>query len=160
MKKACTSCGKSKDVSEFRKGQRRCKTCQNEAVKAYSKAHPEKGRERMRRYRAEHPEYVKRERKAAKAYNTKHKEKVLDYALKRQASGKTFINKFKDAPCTDCGNKFPPYVMDFDHVRGEKTANLAETGCYSLQSILEEIEKCDLVCANCHRIRTYKRQHS
>lgn len=58
----------------------------------------------------------------------------------------------------DCGNSFPPYVMDFDHVRGEKLGNVSSM-CNNrpLTTIMKEIEKCDLVCANCHRIRTQKR---
>jgi hypothetical protein len=59
----------------------------------------------------------------------------------------------------DCGQTFPPYVMDFDHVRGEKKYNvglMASSG-YSLKMIAAEIQKCDLVCANCHRIRTHQR---
>lgn len=45
--------------------------------------------------------------------------------------------------------------MDFDHVRGKKKAGisaLAHAG--DLKSLLEELKKCEMVCANCHRIRT------
>jgi hypothetical protein len=60
----------------------------------------------------------------------------------------------------DCGNKYPAVCMDWDHVRGEKTqivsrlvgANTSET---SKAQVLAEIAKCDLVCSNCHRIRTF-----
>lgn len=66
----------------------------------------------------------------------------------------------KDKPCADCGGTFPPYVMDFDHVRGVKTANVAELlwGNVSKDIVLAEIAKCELVCANCHRIRTHSRE--
>lgn len=59
-------------------------------------------------------------------------------------------------PCSDCRGNFPPYVMDWDHVRGEKEFSLGDTlsNNISRERILVEIEKCDLVCANCHRIRT------
>jgi hypothetical protein len=61
-------------------------------------------------------------------------------------------------PCMDCGNQFPPYVMDFDHRDPTlKKNNVAYMAHSSLDRIMEEIEKCDLVCANCHRIRTHKR---
>lgn len=56
-------------------------------------------------------------------------------------------------PCADCGGVFPPVCMDFDHVRGEKLCNVAKMGTYAWSRVLEEIAKCDLVCANCHRIR-------
>lgn len=72
----------------------------------------------------------------------------------RQLERHLAVRRLKDAPCADCGGRFPPYCMDFDHVRGEKRANVAQLMCYSLKAILAEIAKCDLVCANCHRIRT------
>lgn len=69
-------------------------------------------------------------------------------------------NELKSKPCTDCGDQFPPSVMDFDHMRGEKVAEVsALVGSRgSLKRILAEIEKCDLVCANCHRLRTARRR--
>lgn len=50
--------------------------------------------------------------------------------------------------------------MDFDHVRGEKFANVSKmvNTCEKLSRIEDEIAKCDLVCSNCHRIRTEKRR--
>lgn len=49
--------------------------------------------------------------------------------------------------------------MDFDHVWGEKKFNLssAATGRHKIRIIEEEIAKCDIVCANCHRVRTFTR---
>ncbi len=70
---------------------------------------------------------------------------------------KQLIREQKDRPCLDCGVSYPYYVMDFDHVRGEKSFNLSEVvkGAQSKKVILEEIDKCEVVCSNCHRIRTY-----
>lgn len=65
-----------------------------------------------------------------------------------------FLHQLKIQPCKDCGGTFPPECMDFDHVRGTKLFNLAEARCYSWTAIREEVAKCDLVCANCHRIRS------
>jgi hypothetical protein len=63
----------------------------------------------------------------------------------------------------DCGKFYPPYVLDFDHREGErKLFNVADWHLQSGRSIAEllaEIAKCDLVCANCHRERTYQRRH-
>lgn len=67
------------------------------------------------------------------------------------------IKTIKSQPCSDCGISYPSYVMDFDH-RGDKDFEISgssRTG--SLRKILSEIAKCDLVCANCHRIRTHRR---
>jgi len=66
----------------------------------------------------------------------------------------------KSVPCGDCGHRFPPYVMDFDHVRGAKVSDvsaMARDG-RPYEVVLAEIEKCDVVCANCHRIRTHDRE--
>lgn len=70
-----------------------------------------------------------------------------------------FVNSLKNKPCEDCGKAYPPYVMDFDH-RDSKTkvdsiARIIRDG-WSEKRIMTEIKKYDLVCANCHRIRTYR----
>jgi hypothetical protein len=60
--------------------------------------------------------------------------------------------------CQDCGET-DPVVFEFDHVRGKKLGNVAEmarSGC-GQQRIIDEIKKCKVVCANCHRRRTYER---
>jgi hypothetical protein len=73
------------------------------------------------------------------------------------ASAKEFIRRYKAArPCLDCGVSYPFYVMDFDHVRGTKRKEVSSLS--TLKSIKAEIEKCDLVCANCHRHRTFSRK--
>lgn len=66
----------------------------------------------------------------------------------------------KAHPCKDCGHTFHHAAMQFDHVRGEKLFILAN-GMYlrSLEEIEAEMEKCDLVCSNCHAVRTYERAH-
>jgi hypothetical protein len=61
--------------------------------------------------------------------------------------------------CADCQGWYPGPAMDFDHVRGEKKLGVATLvkNRSSLVTLLLEIDKCDLVCVNCHRIRTYGR---
>lgn len=58
-------------------------------------------------------------------------------------------------PCVDCGNT-DPRVLEFDHVRGEKKASISELvrTRHSLKAIKLEIDKCEVRCANCHRIKT------
>ena len=63
--------------------------------------------------------------------------------------------KLKAKPCRDCRRRFPAYVMDFDHVRGRKLGNISTM--HSKKRILAEIAKCDLICSNCHRVRTFNR---
>lgn len=77
---------------------------------------------------------------------------------KRVRAMRAFMNELKSAPCTDCGLSYPPYVMDWDHLR-DKSMNLGRVGSanWSRDRILEEVAKCELVCANCHRERTHRR---
>lgn len=68
------------------------------------------------------------------------------------------IHEAKSVPCADCLVSYPPYVMDFDHVRGTKDFNIGAEGLFISSDKLEaEIAKCDVVCANCHRERTNHR---
>lgn len=104
-------------------------------------------------------------RDCQRAYMREHYEKNLDYYLAkaRRSNRKSYedckemLSRLKAAPCTDCGRSFPPWVMDFDHVRGDKLFNMAESPRRDLAGMLIEVSKCDLVCANCHRERTRKR---
>jgi hypothetical protein len=62
--------------------------------------------------------------------------------------------------CQDCGEHFIGYpgVLDFDHVRGEKAFVLGDSSGRNIGSVIAEVEKCDVVCSNCHRIRTARRR--
>ena len=81
-------------------------------------------------------------------------------AAKQKASLTRYIQKIKtDNPCLDCKISYPYYVMDFDHVRGRKHKNVMELiPTLSKKIIDEEIAKCEIVCSNCHRIRTHDRK--
>lgn len=59
-------------------------------------------------------------------------------------------------PCVDCGET-DPIVLDADHVRGKKHFNIsAMLQGYAWSAVLEELEKCEMRCANCHRRKTAK----
>lgn len=77
-----------------------------------------------------------------------------------RAACRAIVLKAKSKPCMDCNRSFPSYVMDFDHrdpsQKVAKVSVLARR--MNPQRLLEEIAKCDLVCANCHRIRTFARR--
>ena len=92
-----------------------------------------------------------------KKYYEADKKYYKDRARLRILKNRKIIDAIKNGPCVDCGNTFPPCAMDFDH-RGNKldsVSRLVSNG-FSINKIMEEIAKCDLVCANCHRIRTHK----
>ena len=81
-------------------------------------------------------------------------------AAKHKAYLSKYIQDLKSkSPCLDCKISYPYYVMDFDHVRGRKQANVAELiNTLSKKRIDTEIAKCEIVCSNCHRIRTHDRR--
>jgi endogenous inhibitor of DNA gyrase (YacG/DUF329 family) len=66
----------------------------------------------------------------------------------------------KSQPCTDCKKNYPICCMEFDHVRGKKIHNIGSmfAHTYSRETIELEIAKCELVCANCHKVRTRNRK--
>ncbi len=81
----------------------------------------------------------------------------------RRARVREIVVAAKAVPCVDCGRSYPVPVMDFDHGDGDgKTARIADwarlVGCgrKALAKLREEIAKCDVVCANCHRLRHFE----
>lgn len=69
----------------------------------------------------------------------------------------TNIDDLKSKPCLDCGGTFPPVCMDFDHRDPADKSGPVASFLNDPVALRAEIAKCDLVCANCHRIRTAKR---
>ena len=94
------------------------------------------------------------------------RERSAEYKARREerAAIRAHINELKSAPCTDCGGTFDPVCMDFDHRPGEgkraEVSALIWSGWARLDRVLSEIAKCDLVCSNCHRLRTKKRREA
>lgn len=61
--------------------------------------------------------------------------------------------------CVDCGYNDHHAALDFDHRPGTiKVRDIKSGQQLGWVALLAEIAKCDVVCANCHRIRTYQRQ--
>jgi hypothetical protein len=61
-------------------------------------------------------------------------------------------------PCIDCGNTNIT-CLEFDHVRGEKVNSISRllSNCASWKFVETELAKCEVRCANCHRIKTFER---
>jgi hypothetical protein len=132
----CGSCEEFKPVAEFAwrrkaRGQRDnlCRVCRS----AYHREH----------YQANRQRYI--DQAAAQKRKLRYERTVY------------LLEFFKSHPCVDCGEK-DPVVLEFDHLR-EKLFDVAQALPYrSWDSILLEIAKCEVVCANCHRRRTTQRR--
>jgi hypothetical protein len=133
--KVCAACREEKDEGEFnRKGdklQSKCRSCQRTYHRLYYKKNKARFIEKNRRNK-------NRQRRRLRAILLENKRR----------------------PCADCGGTFHPWVMEFDHREGSvkeaAVANLVSKGCTHAR-LLEEMSMCEVVCANCHRMRTYDR---
>ena len=114
---------------------------------------PHKDPERAREYRSTYMREV---------WYPKNKDKHIGYVQRNKQRVIQFILEYKKTrSCIDCG--FPgkefPFVLDFDHFN-KGTSKKFNIGSWSrsvlsIEAVRKEIEKCELVCANCHRIRTF-----
>lgn len=86
-----------------------------------------------------------------------HGEKGKAYLAKWKLRLRNVVKALKNKPCTDCQGWFEPCQMDFDHRDPAIKRFSISQSVHSTKTILEEVRKCDLVCANCHRLRTQKR---
>lgn len=81
------------------------------------------------------------------------------YTQTRFRPRRALVDSLKEGrPCTDCGQSFPIVCMDFDHVIKPKRFSIGRWPNrlkFSEEDLHSEIAKCELVCANCHCIRTY-----
>lgn len=131
--KRCPRCGKTKPISEFHKNKRR-----RDGLQTYCKPC---------RAVIDHDRYERKrgEPRPRRAWERGRTEWLL--SLKRER------------PCTDCGRIYPPQVMQWDHLPGAPKLGDISTAFrkVSREQLLAEIAKCELVCANCHAMRTFER---
>ncbi|GAA4578450.1 hypothetical protein GCM10023176_54400 [Micromonospora coerulea] len=133
--KVCVGCNIEKPIGEFHTRARKtttyvfpkCKECH----RSYTRGH----------YEANKGDYLTRVRARQVELTRTTREFLISY--------------LRDHPCVDC-SEGDPVVLQFDHCRGEKVANISDMvrRGWSLRTIKLEIEKCDVVCANCHQRRT------
>ena len=135
--KTCSRCKQEKEFSKFSKRtyksgtvayQPYCKACQKEYDRKYYL--DDKGRR--------------------KQVNKNWQERFI-----------AWYNELKSGLCTDCKNTFNPECMQWDHLpqydKIEGVGKLARL-TWNKNKVLEEIAKCELVCANCHAMRTKNRR--
>lgn len=76
---------------------------------------------------------------------------------RRHVEKRAAVNRMKEKPCADCGQEYSFFVMDFDH-RNPATKSFEISQVCTRKPwgvVLAEVEKCDVVCANCHRLRSW-----
>lgn len=129
--KKCRSCNKRRKLDEFVRESRnssgyssRCKYCKRNYDTAYYSKTPQR---RLA---------ISRRKKKLGA-----------------TAGKYISSYLRTHPCVDCGED-DIAVLDFDHVRGTKRDNISKLRYTSLKAVQEEIKKCEVRCANCHRRKT------
>ena len=134
MEIKCNSCGQLKDEEEF-----------NWRYKALGIRHPT-CRECQKPFRKNWYEGSAKERHLKNV--KERKEKV------RRLAREYVLTYLLTHPCIECGER-DPRVLEFHH-RQEKDMAVSElvAGGYSIATIQAEINKCDVLCANCHRKRT------
>lgn len=93
-------------------------------------------------------------------YGENKESRLKTAAILRDKSRLLLWNYLKDKSCADCGER-NPIALEFDHISDDKTANISymilSTGW---ENVLKEINKCEIVCANCHSIRTARRANT
>lgn len=93
-------------------------------------------------------------------WRKENQDKVKESRVEFMKSSSEFLIAIREQnPCSDCGEYFPYYVMEFDH-KEDNSCNKSVISCRGWPSLLGEISKCDIVCSNCHKIRTHKRRQN
>jgi len=96
-------------------------------------------------------------RQYAKDHYRRNKALYLAKNEKARRRKKEFLLQLKQQPCTDCGKTYPHFVMEFDHLHS-KWLPASQMRSHSWRKLREEIAKCEVVCANCHAVRTWMRR--
>jgi len=130
--KRCSRCGIDRPLREFHRAENGrqpwCKSCKRE----YAAAHYQANKARRQ------------------ADNKRRHNEFLRWYIGLKAG----------RPCSDCGYVFHPAAMQWDHLPGSSkvadVAVLARRG--NRQRVLDEVAKCELVCANCHAVRSCARR--
>jgi hypothetical protein len=96
------------------------------------------------------------------AYHARNRVHLVAQKRRRLDELVAWMRSLKDQPCVDCGGTFHPAAMTFDHLPGvEKRSYIATLARRtSIARMRSEIEKCELVCANCHAVRTFMRREA
>ena len=99
------------------------------------------------------------DKSADRGHRNKCKSCCNQEVSERMDNMREFLRSYKmKHGCADCGYNKHWVALDFDHLpEHDKRFNIAHRLTAKMETMLEEIAKCEVVCANCHRIRTQGR---
>ena len=150
--KICTKCLQSKPISEFHKDARlktgrmaRCKSCTSEYKRSYYKS--SQGQAVVKAY-------IERNKEKRSKYNKEYSQKFRDSQFKNQR--KLEFCLYKGGCCSECGfvaNEETIAAFDFHHLDpSEKEYTPSDMLMLKKEKVFQELDKCVLLCSNCHRI--------
>jgi len=170
----CTCCGRNRLVKFFYVQTSSptgfayyCKDCQRGFSKEYYESNKVEILDKQIAYYVENKEYISKRKKEyykenaealkiqKKQYRERNRAKIKDRRAIKQLIVKLYLWAYKKLhPCVDCGET-RPYALQFDHIDDTtKKASVGAMYASGLQSVIAEVEKCEVVCSNCHRRRT------
>jgi hypothetical protein len=80
----------------------------------------------------------------------------IEYSVNRRRSDKTAAIEYLGGKCVDCGeDRNIPALYDFHHLDPSKKDFSIGKSALVFESLKKELDKCILLCSNCHRIRHY-----
>lgn len=107
---------------------------------------PFKNKEKEKEWRKKWWSSLSEKRKEEKQKKANHRNRLL----------KQFLADYKlNQKCKDCGYSKHHSALEFIHIKGKKSFNISFAK--SISQAKKEIEKCEVICSNCHRVRTYNR---
>ena len=99
---------------------------------------------------------IQARRASSRKHYASNKEQYQIRNQRRKVEARDLIDRLKDQPCMDCWERYPSFVMQFDHRDpATKLFNVGSMLSESQERIATEVAKCDVICANCHAIRTH-----
>lgn len=135
--KVCSKCGLPKDDTEYSWSIR--------GVKRHSACNSCRAQERL--------DYYQRNKEKESKYRSERQ------VRKREDARHFIFGSLSNHACVDCGET-DPMVLTFDHVRGSKKMNISQmvNQGYSLETLQNEIDKCEVRCGNCHMRKEKERR--
>ena len=135
---------KEYDKQYYKKHKERMLEYNKKFQRKWRKNNPEKLKEINERWKINNPEYKK-------IYRQKNKEKIKKVEKQRRVSKKEYVEDYKlSKGCSICGYNRCAGALEFHH-KENKDYTIGHNYSLSLERIKKEINKCIILCSNCHR---------